>query len=46
MALAFATLAMIAPVKIVDPEVVVKSYPGYWEDLRALGFLVEEVNDL
>ena len=41
MALAFATLAMLAPVKIEDPEVVVKSYPGYWEDLRELGFVVD-----
>ncbi len=44
MALAFATLAMFAPVKILDPDVVEKSYPRFWEDLRALGFVVEDIS--
>jgi 3-phosphoshikimate 1-carboxyvinyltransferase len=43
MAMAFAPLAMLgAPVLIENPEVVVKSYPNFWKDLQATGFLVEE----
>ncbi len=33
MALAFAPVGMVRPVIIEEPEVVVKSYPGYWKDL-------------
>lgn len=33
MAMAFAPLAMLINLKINDPEVVVKSYPEYWDDL-------------
>jgi 3-phosphoshikimate 1-carboxyvinyltransferase len=33
MALAFAPAGMVRPILIEDPEVVVKSYPGYWKDL-------------
>ncbi|RZJ55117.1 MAG: 3-phosphoshikimate 1-carboxyvinyltransferase, partial [Flavobacterium sp.] len=43
MAMAFAPLAMIAPIKIRNSEVVSKSYPKFWEDLQSLGFSVEEV---
>ena len=43
MALAFAPLALYHPVVINNPHVVSKSYPQYWEDLRAAGFIVEEV---
>jgi len=38
MAMAFAPLAMIRPLLIQDPEVVVKSYPDFWNDLMKLGF--------
>jgi len=42
MAMALAPLAMVAgPVRIQDPGVVGKSYPGFWDDLRAAGFRVE-----
>ena len=41
MAMAFAPLALLHPVLIDDPEVVVKSYPEYWTDLRRLGFEVK-----
>ncbi len=41
MAMAFAPLAMLAPVRIEDPEVVKKSYPSFWDDLRSLGFEVK-----
>lgn len=44
MAMAFATLAMkLDFIVIENTEVVQKSYPGFWDDLRKLGFVVEEV---
>ncbi|CAG5069516.1 3-phosphoshikimate 1-carboxyvinyltransferase [Dyadobacter sp. CECT 9623] len=33
MAMAFAPAGMVAPIRIEEPGVVVKSYPGYWKDL-------------
>lgn len=43
MALAFAPLAVKFPgLRINHPEVVSKSYPRYWDDLRAAGFVIEE----
>ena len=45
MAMAFAPLALIYPeVKIENPSVVKKSYPDYWNDMKALGFDVREEN--
>ena len=45
MALAFAPACQVfGPVAILDPMVVTKSYPGYWEDLKKVGFEVKEVN--
>lgn len=39
MALAFAPLSVLSPdLKIDDPAVVSKSYPGYWKDLSDAGF--------
>ena len=38
MAMAFAPLALKAPIIIEDTEVVSKSYPTFWEDLKAIGF--------
>ncbi|WP_367388406.1 3-phosphoshikimate 1-carboxyvinyltransferase [Lewinella sp. LCG006] len=38
MAMAFAPLAMYAPVAIAEPDVVAKSYPDFWKDLESLGF--------
>lgn len=43
MAMAFAPLAMITSLTINDAGVVSKSYPDYWEDLRALSFDIQEV---
>jgi len=44
MALAFAPLALAGfPVKIENPEVVTKSYPRFWEDLKKAGFQVTAV---
>ena len=42
MAMAFAPAALIkGSIKIANPEVVSKSYPGFWEDLKRLGFTIE-----
>lgn len=44
MAMSFAPLAMLCDqVEIEDPLVVNKSYPGFWEDLKTLGFEIETV---
>jgi 3-phosphoshikimate 1-carboxyvinyltransferase len=42
MAMSAAILGMIAKIKIHQPEVVSKSYPQFWEHLKAAGFLIEE----
>jgi len=43
MALAFAPLAAKFPgLRINDPHVVSKSYPGYWDHLRQAGFRIDE----
>jgi 3-phosphoshikimate 1-carboxyvinyltransferase len=38
MAMAFAPLAIKTPIVIENPEVVSKSYPGFWEDFKKMGF--------
>ena len=38
MAMAFAPLALLVPIRIQDADVVSKSYPGFWKDLGRLGF--------
>ena len=40
MAMAFAPLALLVPIRIQDPYVVTKSYPGFWKDLERNGFLL------
>ena len=40
MAMAFAPLALLVPIRIQDADVVTKSYPGFWEDLEQNGFLL------
>lgn len=42
MAMAFAPFAMLGAIEVEHPGVVVKSYPGFWEDLQSLGFVVKE----
>ena len=37
MAMGFAPWATIADIEIENPEIVQKSYPGFWEDMKALG---------
>ena len=38
MAMGLAPLATIMNLEIKDPEVVNKSYPGFWEDIKSVGF--------
>ena len=38
MAMSFAPLSLIVPIKINNPEVVTKSYVNFWNDLESLGF--------
>lgn len=42
MAMAFAPAALVRPegIEIADPEVVSKSYPHFWEDLKAAGYSI------
>lgn len=43
MAMAFAPIALkYGKIEINHPEVVSKSYPHYWDDLRKAGFIIEE----
>lgn len=44
MAMAFAPLVVMYPqgICIADPEVVSKSHPGFWNDLRKAGFIITE----
>lgn len=43
MALAFAPAAFVFPgLKIRNPEVVSKSYPRFWDDIRKAGFIINE----
>lgn len=41
MAMAFAPLALKVPIVIEDAEVVSKSYPTFWDDLKNVGFQFE-----
>ncbi|MQP53314.1 MULTISPECIES: 3-phosphoshikimate 1-carboxyvinyltransferase [unclassified Flavobacterium] len=41
MAMAFAPLALKVPIIIEDAEVVSKSYPTFWEDLKLVGFKMD-----
>lgn len=40
MAMAFTPLAMLGTISIEEPNVVEKSYPNFWEDLKSLGFQI------
>ncbi|MCL6462199.1 MAG: 3-phosphoshikimate 1-carboxyvinyltransferase [Flavobacterium micromati] len=42
MAMAFAPLALKVPIIIENAEVVSKSYPDFWKDLKSLGFEISE----
>ncbi len=43
MAMAFAPLALKVPIQINNAEVVSKSYPDFWNDLKKVGFLIKEI---
>lgn len=44
MAMSFAPLAIpLGEITIESPNVVSKSYPGFWEDLKKTGFSIEEI---
>lgn len=43
MAMAFAPLALKVPIIIEEAEVVSKSYPTFWEDLKSIGFSIAEL---
>lgn len=43
MAMAFAPLALKVPIIIEDAEVVSKSYPDFWNDLKQLNFEISEL---
>lgn len=42
MAMAFAPLALKLPIVIEEAEVVSKSYPDFWKDLKSIGFSIFE----
>lgn len=42
MAMGLAPLATLTNLKIESPEVVNKSYPGFWDDMRTVGFTISE----
>lgn len=44
MAMAFApTAILLGEITINNPQVVTKSYPGYWNDLQKAGFTIKEI---
>lgn len=43
MAMAFAPLAVKVPIIIENAEVVSKSYPAFWEDIKQIGFTIEKI---
>jgi len=43
MAMAFAPLALKVPIIIENAEVVSKSYPDFWQDLKSIGFQISEI---
>ena len=43
MAMAFAPLALKTPIHIENADVVSKSYPDFWEDLKKIGFEISEI---
>jgi 3-phosphoshikimate 1-carboxyvinyltransferase len=43
MAMAFAPLALITPLSIENADVVSKSYPDFWTDLKTIGFEIAEI---
>lgn len=42
MAMAFAPLALLVPITILDANVVTKSYRNFWNDMQQIGFQIRE----
>ena len=42
MAMAFAPLALLLPIEIEEPMVVIKSYPDFWTDFQQLGLSIND----
>ena len=42
MAMAFAPLALLMPIEIEEPMVVIKSYPDFWTDFQQLGLSIND----
>ncbi|MFN8321149.1 MAG: hypothetical protein U0T74_00700 [Chitinophagales bacterium] len=42
MAMSFAPLALLGEIEIEHPNVVEKSYPGFWNDLEKAGFVIQQ----
>ena len=42
MAMAFSPLALKTPIIIEDANVVSKSYPSFWQDLKSIGFKITQ----
>ena len=43
MAMSFAPLALKIPILIENPDVVAKSYPKFWDDLKKAGFIIKPI---
>jgi 3-phosphoshikimate 1-carboxyvinyltransferase len=43
MAMAFAPLAFVVPIKILNAEVVTKSYQKFWDDMQQIGIVINEL---
>jgi 3-phosphoshikimate 1-carboxyvinyltransferase len=43
MAMAFAPLALHVPIKILNAEVVTKSFQKFWEDMKQIGIIIKEL---
>ena len=44
MAMSFAPLSIIFPIRINNPQVVTKSYVRFWDDIEKLGFKISKIN--
>ena len=44
MAMSFAPLSIILPIRINNPQVVTKSYVKFWDDIEKLGFKISKIN--
>jgi len=43
MAMSLVPLACLHPVMIKDPDIVSKSYPGFWKDIESIGIKIEKL---